>query len=214
MHPSLMQFSSHTKMDILQSEDVCKSFLEYYRIIPRRSDPCPKCERCNSPTLSLSHPGYKIGWIWRCSKRKDKTNRCTASINPLKNTFFENVKILFQDVVSLIFFFVDKHPVMKSCEDISNWRLKQNLKKLSNKTACDFFSLFREVAEIISSHSSSQFGGPDKTIELDETFLSKRKYNRGMHIFVHYFQTYVVIYIIHTIFYHTFLKACTYYFSV
>lgn len=207
MHPSLQYYSSHSKMDILQSEEDCKSFLEFYRIIPSRSDPTPPCPKCKSPTTCLAHPSYKLGWNYRCSKRKAKVDRCFGSINPLVNTFFENVKISFQDVLSLIFFFVDRHPVMKSCEDITNWRLQRNLKTLSNKTACDFFSLFRETAEIISSHFSGQFGGPNKTVELDETFLTKRKYSRGINICVHYFQTNVVIYITHFFFLAYFFKS-------
>ncbi|GIY01649.1 hypothetical protein CDAR_117761 [Caerostris darwini] len=41
------------------------------------------------------------------------------------------------------------------------------------------FSYFREIAEVFASHHSKQLGGPGKTILLDETFLTKRKYNRG-----------------------------------
>ncbi|GIY47230.1 hypothetical protein CEXT_21851 [Caerostris extrusa] len=43
----------------------------------------------------------------------------------------------------------------------------------------DYYSYFREIAEVFASHHSKQLGGPGKTILLDETFLTKRKYNRG-----------------------------------
>ncbi|GFR00157.1 DDE_Tnp_IS1595 domain-containing protein [Trichonephila clavata] len=50
---------------------------------------------------------------------------------------------------------------------------------MSWATMVDFYSRLREVAEIIGSHHDKLLGGPGKTILLDETFLTKRKYNKG-----------------------------------
>ncbi|GIX97950.1 DDE_Tnp_IS1595 domain-containing protein [Caerostris darwini] len=60
-----------------------------------------------------------------------------------------------------------------------NWRQIRNEPTISSESVGDFYSYFREIAEVFASHHSKQLGGPDKTILLDETFLTKRKYNRG-----------------------------------
>lgn len=52
-------------------------------------------------------------------------------------------------------------------------------KKISNKTVIEFLFFCREVCEVYASHNYNQLGGKFKTIEADECFLSKRKYNRG-----------------------------------
>ncbi|GFY16825.1 DDE_Tnp_IS1595 domain-containing protein [Trichonephila clavipes] len=50
---------------------------------------------------------------------------------------------------------------------------------MSWATIVDFYARLREVTEIIGSHHDKLLGGPGKTIILDETFLTKRKYNKG-----------------------------------
>lgn len=104
MHPSLTYYSSHSKIDSLQSEEHCKTFIESYHIIPSRLIMSHLLQNVTHQLITcLKHPRYKIGLSWRCSKRKDRINNYFGSINPLKNTFFENAKISFQDV-SFFFF--------------------------------------------------------------------------------------------------------------
>ncbi|KAK0156861.1 hypothetical protein PV327_011569 [Microctonus hyperodae] len=51
--------------------------------------------------------------------------------------------------------------------------------ELSNHTVSDYFSYCRKIAEVIASHTNVVLGGEGKTVQIDETFLTKRKYNRG-----------------------------------
>ncbi|RWS20479.1 hypothetical protein B4U80_03076 [Leptotrombidium deliense] len=50
---------------------------------------------------------------------------------------------------------------------------------LSTRTVVNWYSMCREVCEIVMSNEDHQIGGPDMTVEVDETFLTKRKYNKG-----------------------------------
>ena len=46
-------------------------------------------------------------------------------------------------------------------------------------TITDYFSYCREVCEVVASHYSKKLWGLRKTISVDETFLTRRKYNSG-----------------------------------
>ncbi|GFU46385.1 c2H2-type domain-containing protein [Trichonephila clavipes] len=50
--------------------------------------------------------------------------------------------------------------------------------EMSWATIVDFYARLREPAEIIGSLHDKFLGGPGKTILLDETFLTKRNYNK------------------------------------
>ncbi|KAL2730687.1 hypothetical protein V1478_005100 [Vespula squamosa] len=55
-------------------------------------------------------------------------------------------------------------------ENLRSWR-HQRGDELSCETVVDYFSCCREITEIISSHYIGMFGGEDKIIQNDETFL-------------------------------------------
>ncbi|KAL7294055.1 hypothetical protein TKK_0012093 [Trichogramma kaykai] len=59
------------------------------------------------------------------------------------------------------------------------WRNNRDGLKLSTSTVVDYYSYCREIAEVIASHSDILLGGRDKTVQVDETFLTNRKYHRG-----------------------------------
>ncbi|CAH2100527.1 unnamed protein product [Euphydryas editha] len=64
-------------------------------------------------------------------------------------------------------------------ENWQQWRFSQDGIVLSMSTVVDYYSYCREIAEVISSHSDLILGGNDKTVQIDETFLTKSKYHRG-----------------------------------
>lgn len=59
------------------------------------------------------------------------------------------------------------------------FQLEREESKLSSSTIADWFSYFRCVCSDHYLRNSTPIGGPGTIIEIDETCLSRRKYNRG-----------------------------------
>src|SRR5277367_1437909 len=53
--------------------------------------------------------------------------------------------------------------------------------EVSNNTVVDWYSMFREVCDLFvtKQFDKVQIGGPYLHVELDETHVTRRKYNRG-----------------------------------
>ncbi|KAG8183591.1 hypothetical protein JTE90_025146 [Oedothorax gibbosus] len=98
---------------------------------------------------------------------------------PTQGTFMEGAKIGCQDILAIIFAFVLRMGIVFSHRQINQWRSKRNLKSMSRETIVDYFCYLREIAEVVASHNSKKLGGFGKSIEIDDTFLSTRKYHRG-----------------------------------
>lgn len=60
--------------------------------------------------------------------------------------------------------------------------IQEEMEIKSNHTGTDWNSFAREVVIYGSFQSNLTIGGPGLTVEIDETKLGKRKYNRGHHV--------------------------------
>lgn len=114
-------------------------------------------------------------FIWQ---KKKGIKICRKTINPCSGTFFKGdmCKLLINDVLALIICFIIKMSIIDVTKNMCSWCKHKCIAEISNHIIVDYF---REITEIISSHSYNLFGRPGKTVQLDETFLTKRKYNRG-----------------------------------
>ncbi|GFU24700.1 uncharacterized protein NPIL_88621 [Nephila pilipes] len=174
MHPSLENINLFDIGSL--KEETVKDILTEARVLPDRIS-TPICPICGHETSANKDSSRKLGWVWIC-KNKYRFG-CSGKINPLSNTFFENIKIRLLDVFLLIICFVTKMQVSLVLEHLNLFRNRRGQPQTSWATIVDFYSRMREVTEIVASHHDKLLGGPDKTILLDETFLTKRKYNRG-----------------------------------
>lgn len=131
-------------------------------LIPPGTRSCPRCgfAMTQRPLRSM-----KSGFIWRCSKRPCRD----LTINPLQNTFFEDVKLPFVKIFRLLICFIFKMPVTSTalhCE-------------VCQGTAVDFFSFCREICRVTHTHDAPRIGGQGDVVEVDETHLFTTKYYRG-----------------------------------
>ncbi|GBO29454.1 hypothetical protein AVEN_198955-1 [Araneus ventricosus] len=86
-------------------------------LLPKK-EPVPLCPNpnCGAKMKASMDRQRKLGWIWVCTNRH-KT-KCSSSISPLTNTFFENVKLSFRDVLRTMYLFVKKTKISEALEDI------------------------------------------------------------------------------------------------
>ena len=127
----------------------------------------PNCHLCLFPMHEERKPTHKLGFRWRCNRRTCRAVRPT--ISPLRNTFFDEIKL----------------PILKALRLMVCWFFGIKVSKASvhcevdGRTAVDFYSFCREVCRVVSAHDQEQVGGPGDIVEIDESHLFTRKNHRG-----------------------------------
>lgn len=102
--------------------------------------------------------------LFRCSKRT-----CRKTVSIFKHTFFSNCKFGLNKCMIFCYLYLLKLPVLG---------LKDAL-DLSSKTICEWSHFIRQLLGSNVEEIEMQIGGPGIIVEIDETKLGKRKYNKG-----------------------------------
>ena len=151
-----------------------RSFLQEQNLLPEIRL-CPHCDR------PLTHVG-KGGFfgVLQCRFKTEHVNKKDFQISETKGTCFENCKIPPEQLICLFFCFSQKYTyemAIKHC-------LLYNM-KVSSATVSKFYMMSREIClnAIETASGTSQdlpkIGGVGKIVEIDETKIGKRKYQRG-----------------------------------
>jgi ISXO2-like transposase domain len=117
---------------------------------------CPSCSV--SMHLQISRG------IFRCGKRE-----CRKSVSVRLRSFFAGHKLLCSQILHLAHLWLGKVPVRYSIEATGH----------SSTTVCSIHQYFRELVSDSVEIEDVIIGGQGIVIEIDETKLGKRKYNRG-----------------------------------
>lgn len=64
-------------------------------------------------------------------------------------------------------------------QDEIQFQTGENGGKLANETVVDYKQYCRDICAEYFMHRPIKLGGPGAIVEIDETALTKRKYNRG-----------------------------------
>lgn len=102
--------------------------------------------------------------VWRC-----KNSRCGSKKSIREGSFYENSHLSISKILLFMYLW---------CKDCNNKFIKEEL-EIDQKISVDFNRFCRDVAVFYFENepvSNEQIG---KTIEIDESVFSKRKYNRG-----------------------------------
>ncbi|KAI4457871.1 hypothetical protein MML48_7g00007744 [Holotrichia oblita] len=138
--------------------------LEYFGVIPGKNDVPRNCEICNGQMRAVSDRSRSLGWRLRCVEGH--------TIEPTKNTYIANIKLKIVGanlIIQAIHAFIDQVPVTKFMKYVN----------ISSATAIAYYDYCRDVAAKIVWHEYEQIGGENDVVEVDETHLFRKKYNRG-----------------------------------
>lgn len=91
--------------------------------------------------------------------------RCSTTLIPLHNTFFENVQLSFLQVTQLTVLWHFRVGVTMAAYEVNT----------TEKTAIYFYNYFREACRVVHEHDEQQIGGP-RDVDVDESHLFTRKY--------------------------------------
>lgn len=149
--PTLRQFYS-----LFSSEDVCIGFLLENNVFYNTM----VCVQCNSQ-MKL----YISSLSFRCTTHSCKGRRLTIKIH----TFFYGSHLKCLEILELGFLWLNGISVSHAITMTGH----------SSKTVALFYKHFRQLVSSSIEEEDVVIGGPDVVVEIDETKLGKRKYNRG-----------------------------------
>lgn len=104
------------------------------------------------------------------SKNKQKRRQCGYEVSIRSKTFFERSHL---SICKILMF------VLMWTEDCRLELIRKTVLINSRQTAVDWNSFCREVVIFGSFQTNLIIGGPNIIVEIDESKLGKRKYNRG-----------------------------------
>ncbi|CEF61635.1 Transposase, ISXO2-like domain-containing protein [Strongyloides ratti] len=117
------------------------------------------CPACGNPT---SFQRAKI--LFKCTKR-----RCRKVVSAKNGMFFGGQRLPFGEILHMDYLLLCKTlvtSIKSQCE-------------ISSTTVCSFLSYFRQLVADALTTEECVIGGEGIIVEIDETKMGKRKYNRG-----------------------------------
>lgn len=159
--------------DIIATNESCFKKMRSLKLFPE----IMLCPKCNS-IMNINIRENSVYIHARCSRNSDHENQNEVDINLLKDTFMYKGKLRLQQYILLLYCFRWKFTYEQSRQECS---IQPNI-RMSTATICKYFHLFREALELFAlqiSRTEGKIGGPNTVVEIDETKIGKRKYNRG-----------------------------------
>ncbi|KAL7635439.1 UNVERIFIED_CONTAM: hypothetical protein RMT77_014508 [Armadillidium vulgare] len=151
-------FNIPTLREHLKSEIAACHFLQEKNIFPKSK----KCK--NNHDMKLNPKGSnKI--VWRCSKKI-----CRYEISVRKDTWFEGTKLELRTIILFIYCWCKEETSAMFCKKQFN---------IHKSTTVDYNNFLREVCAYSIINDCQSIGGENMIVEVDETFLSKRKNQKG-----------------------------------
>jgi hypothetical protein len=126
------------------------------------------CNTCGRDMTWCADPTTTDGFRWRC-RRKVVEAKCSKPKAIKRGSWFQHSKLTFQDVLYLTQDIVRREPA----------QLIQQEYGFSSKTIADWSMFCRQTMLEYMEGCSVKIGGPNKTVEIDESMFGRRKYNRG-----------------------------------
>ena len=145
----------------VRTEDEARQVFEWLGMLPTR-DHRPPCHGCGRDFGTKADAKQKLGWRYRCKA-------CGTYVSALKGTWFAGSHLTFMQHLKLLLCFV------------SGCSTKQIVKftRVHTEAVTQWTTYAKEVMEVVLSNDTEKIGGEGKFVEVDESVLVRRKYNRG-----------------------------------
>ena len=136
-------------------------FLQEEKLIRK----CGVCPNCHVQRRLVQNKHYKGGYGARCP-------RCRKFSKLIEGTFFEDTRISFHRILIFMYLW---------CAGLGQKEAGDILGFTSQHTKVDYYNFFRDICShhISTTPGLFQFGGPGVVVQVDESVITKRKYNRG-----------------------------------
>ena len=144
----------------------CLEWCQNIGLLPQ-SRLCLKCRR--HMTIVSQESNISETASFRCSK-------CRKKVSLYDGTVFSDARIPIGQILTILYCFAHRF----SYED-TNRESKFGQSDLSDHTISRWFQVGREAAinYVEDTHEESKMGGPGSVIEVDESMIGKRKFNKG-----------------------------------
>ena len=171
--PTPSQLTIYNFSSIFPNNESAISLFISYGLLPNKNNPL-QCLTCNN-NLTINHnSNSKLQYILKCAF-------CNTRISPTEGTFFFDARISFIVYLQIVVSFLSKHTVSS---------VMQNIPGLSSATVVAIYRRLRKACETHISHYYDKstyssldlfpwIGGNGLHVEVDETFLNKRKRGVG-----------------------------------
>ena len=123
------------------------------------------CKCVNQKICYVEHENsnFKCGVCLECPN-------CHKRVSLFSNTIFARTKLPISKVLQLIYFWAHEYSLEKTHQE----------SRISKKTISKLFSEMQDICEECNKiYFDYKIGGEFRTVEIDETVISKRKYNCG-----------------------------------
>ncbi|VDP50312.1 unnamed protein product [Heligmosomoides polygyrus] len=133
---------------------------------------CPGCLQPRSLTHQIGSYGQEIRLKFECSRKKCRRPGVQRKIGYLRNTFFEHLRDSRKTMFLASVLFVD---------DLGRLEVRAEHCGVKESTMKQWDQWFRDiiVETFVENETPLRIGGPKKVLQLEEVFISKRKYDRG-----------------------------------
>lgn len=147
--------------DLVRSEEDAAEFCQGIGLLLSHKVCC-----CKQMILRKRSTGRNKGFYFRCGVKS-----CRREVSLKKGTFFEGSNLSIRQIICLIYYFAR--------DDQLQEELKFNLDVVSENTIVDWKNFCRDVCTSYFVRHPVLLGGIGEIVEVDESSLIKRKYNRG-----------------------------------
>lgn len=145
--------------EIARDEERAIVFLQQHNVLRANAPNCVTCGRL----MTFVKIGRGEEKAFRCPSHK------SVKIYLRKDSYWENSHLKLQTIVQLFFLWAFKIPLTTVTDLVG----------VKDETVVQWFQYLRDICTHHLTNNPYQIGGPGLTVEIDESLIAKRKYNRG-----------------------------------